>query len=113
MRKNTRKPPQAHELHACLSEPEFEPGNPFCHPLKSPSLLSSSARTVAVPTLMTSLVYLSRLRARLPPDGEGIMCATHRIFLASLVLVAKNLSELSPCGEAAALTSRLGPPQQY
>lgn len=51
---------------------------------------------VQVPTLMSTLVYLNRLKARLQPMAKGLRCTTHRIFLASLILAAKYLNDSSP-----------------
>lgn len=51
---------------------------------------------VQVPTLMPTLVYLTRLKAKLQPMARGLRCTTHRIFLASLILAAKYLNDSSP-----------------
>lgn len=51
---------------------------------------------VQVPTLMSTLVYLTRLRSRLQPMARGLRCTTHRIFLAALILAAKYLNDSSP-----------------
>lgn len=51
---------------------------------------------VQVPTLMSTLVYLTRLKAKLQPMAKGLRCTTHRIFLAALILAAKYLNDSSP-----------------
>lgn len=51
---------------------------------------------VQVPTLMSTLVYLARLKSRLQPMARGLRCTTHRIFLATLILSAKYLNDSSP-----------------
>ncbi|KAF7546403.1 hypothetical protein G7046_g9315 [Stylonectria norvegica] len=51
---------------------------------------------VQVPTLMSTLVYLGRLRSKLQPMARGLRCTTHRIFLAALILAAKYLNDSSP-----------------
>lgn len=51
---------------------------------------------VQTATLMSSLVYLAKLRARLPPLARGMRCTRHRVFLACLIMAAKNLNDSSP-----------------
>ncbi|KAH8666597.1 hypothetical protein BX600DRAFT_511518 [Xylariales sp. PMI_506] len=51
---------------------------------------------VQVPTLMSTLVYLTKLKSRLQPMAKGLRCTAHRIFLAALILAAKYLNDSSP-----------------
>ncbi|KAI0815410.1 hypothetical protein GGR55DRAFT_675027 [Xylaria sp. FL0064] len=52
---------------------------------------------VQVSTLMSTLIYLTRLKSRLQPMvNKGLRCTTYRIFLAALILSAKYLNDSSP-----------------
>ena len=85
--------PPATPPHDAVSSSPLQPALP---PLEAfiQSLVDRSR--VQVPTLMCSLIYLSRLQQRLPPVAKGMRCTVHRIFLASLILAAKNLNDSSP-----------------
>jgi G1/S-specific cyclin PLC1 len=67
---------------------------------KTPALepfISSIVRqaNIHVPILLTTLLYLSRLRSKISPLAKGIQTTPHRIFLACLILSEKFLDDSS------------------
>ncbi|KAL8330705.1 hypothetical protein RB593_001608 [Gaeumannomyces tritici] len=65
----------------------------YIPPLKE-FISSLAARSnLKVSTLMSSLVYLKRIKSLLPPGVKCSPCAAHRLFLASFNLVFKYLND--------------------
>lgn len=97
------------EVIACVSDKEsasrFDEGKtPKLDQFIANLVLHSKVR---VPTLMSSLVYLGRLKVRLRAH-KGHRSTPHRIFLANLIITAKYLNDKSPLNRQWARYAFLG-----
>lgn len=45
------------------------------------------------PTLISTLIYLKRVKSRLDPGTRGFRCTAHHIFLACLILAEKYVND--------------------
>lgn len=66
-------------------------------------VISSNVQT---PTLMSTAVFLDKLRAIIPSNVRGIESTRHRMFLGCLILSAKSLNDSSPLNKHWAAYSR-------
>ncbi|GAA6014504.1 hypothetical protein JCM10207_001629 [Rhodosporidiobolus poonsookiae] len=90
-----RPPPSPMPTPPLTPGSEPQPGDPL-PPLEH--FIKSIVRKSKchVPTLLCTLVYLDRLKERLPGHARGCYTTRHRVFLATLIVAAKYLNDSSP-----------------
>jgi PHO85 cyclin-1 len=83
------------------SPPNSPSSSPIVKTKPLPSLMTFITKLVRYTnvytgTLMSTIIYMNRLRSKLPKDARGLPCTRHRIFLACLIIASKNLNDSSP-----------------